>query len=85
MHRDTVFIVDDDTSVRDSLSLLFSLRGYATATFGNAEEFLGALRPDWRGCVVTDLQMPGMSGIELQARLMRRSPRLCGLAGRQTT
>lgn len=38
MHRDTVFIVDDDPSIRDALSLLVSLRGYATATFASAEE-----------------------------------------------
>jgi len=47
MHRDTVFIVDDDASVRDSLSLLVSLRGYVTATFSSAETFLSALQPDW--------------------------------------
>ena len=44
MHRETVFIVDDDPSVRDALSLLLSLRGYATATFASAEDFLAAAR-----------------------------------------
>jgi FixJ family two-component response regulator len=66
MHRDTVFVVDDDASVRDSLSLLLSLRGYATATFASAEDFLAAVQPQWRGCVVLDIRMPGMSGLELQ-------------------
>ena len=70
MHRDTVFIVDDDASVRDALSLLLSLRGYVSATFANAEDFLGALQPDWRGCVVVDIRMPGMSGLELQRCLL---------------
>lgn len=69
MHRDTVFIVDDDPSVRDALSLLLSLKGHVTATFDSAESFLAALRPDWHGCVVLDIRMPGMSGLELQQRL----------------
>ncbi len=76
MHRDTVFIVDDDASVRDSLSLLLSLRGYATATFGSAEDFLAAVRPEWRGCVVLDIRMPGMSGLELQRSLRDSCPHL---------
>lgn len=66
MHRETVFIVDDDASVRDALALLLSLRGYATAVFANAEDFLAARQATWRGCVVLDIRMPGMSGLELQ-------------------
>jgi FixJ family two-component response regulator len=69
MHRETVFVVDDDASVRDALSLLLSLRGHATATFASAEDFLAALQGDWRGCVVLDIRMPGLSGLELQRRL----------------
>lgn len=75
-HRETVFIVDDDASVRDSLSLMLSLQGYASATFASGEDFLNALRPDWQGCVVADIRMPGMSGLELQASLKGRSPQL---------
>lgn len=74
MHRDTVFIVDDDASVRDALSLLLSLRGYTTATFASAEDFLSAIRPEWRGCVVLDIRMPGMSGLELQRCLLDGGP-----------
>jgi len=70
MPRDTVYIVDDDVSVRDALSLLLSLRGYVTATFASAEDFLSAIRPDWRGCIVLDIRMAGMSGLELQRRLL---------------
>jgi FixJ family two-component response regulator len=76
MHRDVVFIVDDDASVRDALSLLLSLHGHATATFASAEDFLAALQPDWRGCVVADIRMPGLSGLELQRQLAERGPRL---------
>jgi FixJ family two-component response regulator len=76
MHRETVFIVDDDPSVRDALSLLLSLRGYATATFASAEDFLAALKTTWRGCVVLDIRMPGLSGLELQKQLLEYKPRL---------
>jgi FixJ family two-component response regulator len=71
--RLTVFIIDDDASVRDSLALMLGLEGYRTALFADAEAFLAAWRPDWAGCVVSDLRLPGVSGIELQAELARRS------------
>jgi two-component system, LuxR family, response regulator FixJ len=69
VHRRTIFIVDDDASVRDSLALLLSLRGYATAVFASAEDFLSALGPHWGGVLVVDIRMPGMSGLELQGRI----------------
>jgi RNA polymerase sigma factor (sigma-70 family) len=75
-HRETVFIVDDDASVRDSLSLMLSLQGYATATYASAEDFLRILQPDWHGCVIADIRMPGMSGLELQESLRSRLPHL---------
>jgi RNA polymerase sigma factor (sigma-70 family) len=70
--RLVVHIVDDDAAVRDSLSLLFSLRGFPTATFASAEDFLEAVRPDWAGCVMADIRMPGMSGLDLQHALAAR-------------
>lgn len=76
MHRETVFVVDDDSSVRDALSLLLSLRGYPTATFASAEDFLAAVQPEWRGCLILDIRMPGMSGLELQRRLVDKGPTL---------
>lgn len=72
----TVYIVDDDSAVRDSLSLLLSLRGYRTASFASAEDFLAALRPAWAGCVLADIRMPGLSGLELQRVLIDRGVRL---------
>ena len=72
----TVYIVDDDASVRDSLALMLGLAGYATAAFADAESLLAAWSPEWKGCVVTDLRLPGASGIELQAELLRRGSRL---------
>jgi two-component system response regulator FixJ len=75
-HRRTVFIVDDDASVRDALSLLLSLRGYATAVFACAEDFLKALSPSWQGCVLADIRMPGMSGLDMQVVLESRGSKL---------
>jgi two-component system, LuxR family, response regulator FixJ len=67
-----VFVVDDDASIRDALSLLISLKGLRAAVFGSAEDFLAVYDTSWRGCLLTDLKMPGLSGLELQARLKER-------------
>lgn len=66
----TVFIVDDDASVRDALSLLLSVRGYRTAVFSGPEGFLNAWQASWMGCLLIDIRMPGMDGLSLQARLI---------------
>jgi FixJ family two-component response regulator len=68
----TVFLIDDDPGVRDSLALLLSLKGLRTQPFANAESFIATYQPDWAGCVLTDLRMPGMTGLELQAALRER-------------
>lgn len=74
--RLTVFVVEDDASVRDSLALMLGLSGYAAALFPDAEGFLSAWRPDWAGCVVADLRLPGLSGTGLQAELRAKGSRL---------
>jgi len=74
--RLTVYIVDDDASVRDSLALMLGLSGYSTALFADAEAFLAAWQPQWSGCVVADLRLPGRTGIELQAELRARGASL---------
>ena len=66
----TVFIVEDDQAVRDALGLLLGLRGYPVAMFADAESFLRACRPEWRGCLLADVRMPGMDGISLQKTLL---------------
>ncbi len=71
-----VYVVDDDASVRDSLALMLGLAGYATRLFADAESFLAAFDPAWSGCVVADLRLPGMSGIELQGRVRERGSAL---------
>jgi len=72
----SVFIVDDDDAVRDSLALLLGLRGFATECHASAEAFLATLTPAHRGCVLLDLRMPGMSGLEAQAVVAERNPSL---------
>src|SRR5574341_255294 len=67
-----VYVVDDDASIRDSLALMLGLAGYATRLFADAESFLVAFEPGWAGCVVADLRLPGLSGLELQARVRSR-------------
>ena len=76
VHRQTVFIVDDDSAVRDALGLLFSIEGYPTAVFACAEDFLRAIQPNWRGVVVADIRMPGLSGLEMQEALANHPSRL---------
>jgi two-component system, LuxR family, response regulator FixJ len=68
----TVFVVDDDAGVRDALSLLISLKGMRAAVFASADDFLAVYDPAWRGCLLTDLKMPRMNGIELQQALRER-------------
>jgi FixJ family two-component response regulator len=68
----TVHIVEDDPSMRASLARLVGDGGYQLALFASAEEFLAAARPDLAGCVLLDLRLPGMSGLELQERLVQR-------------
>jgi FixJ family two-component response regulator len=65
----TVFIVDDDDAVRDSLSMLFKSVGLVAECFASATDFLEAYDPDRAGCLVLDVRMPGLSGIDLQHRL----------------
>lgn len=68
-HAGTVFVVDDDASFLRSVSRLLSAVGYTVQTFESAQEFLSRLTPEMSGCVVADLQMPGMNGLELQDAL----------------
>lgn len=76
MSDPTIYIVDDDNSVRDSLSLLLNFRGFRTREFASAEDFLAAWKTDWRGCLLLDLRMTGMDGLALQQVLGERGSRL---------
>ena len=68
----TVFIVEDDAAVRDSLGLLLGLQGFRTQSFSCAEDFLRIYQPSWAGCLLLDVRMPGMNGLELQESLRRQ-------------
>jgi RNA polymerase sigma factor (sigma-70 family) len=74
--RLTVFVIDDDAAVRDSIALMLGLAGYRTSVFADAEAFLAAWKEDWAGCVVADVRLPGLSGIELQGMLRTRGTAL---------
>jgi len=71
----TVHIVDDDTSFRTAVGRLLEASGYRVAAYESGEELL-ARPPSGPGCILLDLQMPGLSGLELQARLADLAPLL---------
>jgi FixJ family two-component response regulator len=64
-----IVIVDDDDAVRGAIGGLLRSMGHQVATFATAEDFLNSKRLSETSCLITDVQMPGMSGIDLQARL----------------
>jgi len=68
----TVFVVDDDEGVRNSLRFLLKSVGLATRALGSASEFLDGYKASQPGCLVLDVRMPGMSGLELQQQLNLR-------------
>ena len=70
------FIVDDDEPIRDSLGWLLQSRGVANVSFASGEEFLAEWHGDLAGCLLLDIRMPGMGGIELFDRLLEAGCRL---------
>ena len=72
----TVFVVDDDSSTRELLAWLMKRHGIRAEIFPDARSFLSVCRPDTRGCLVLDLNMPGMSGLDLQKCLKERGVEL---------
>ncbi len=71
-----ISIVDDDESVREATKGLVRSLGYGAATFASAEEFLESDRLRETSCLITDVQMPGIDGVELQKRLLADGHRL---------
>ena len=69
----TVFVVDDDEGMRKGLRFLLESTGYDVETLESAREFLDVYRPSMRGCVLLDVRMPGMSGLELQEHLRSKN------------
>lgn len=72
----TVFVVDDDASVRDSLCLLLGLHGWRTVCFDSAENFLKVFNDEWAGCILLDIRMSGMDGLTLLHEINMRSNQL---------
>ena len=66
-----VFVIDDDEDVRTSLKSLFKSVGLYVELFGSADEFLESQRPDAPSCLVLDVRLPGISGLELQTELAK--------------
>lgn len=75
MNQDTacVYIVEDDEAVRESLQLVLESIGYRVAIYESANRFIDAWNSDMAGCLVLDIRMPGMNGMELQRRLNERN------------
>jgi FixJ family two-component response regulator len=71
-----VFVVDDDASVREALSSLIESTGMRVETFASAQEFLRNKRPETPACLVLDVRLPGLSGLELQRKLAPARMRL---------
>jgi FixJ family two-component response regulator len=67
-----VFVIDDDASMREAISRLLHAIGLTIRTFGSAREFLGTRLPDIPACVVLDVRLPGLSGLDLQREMVER-------------
>ena len=72
----TVFVVDDDVSVREALRNLLRSVGLKVETFGTAREFLECKSPDTPGCLILDVRLPGESGLDLQSDLLKANVRM---------
>jgi FixJ family two-component response regulator len=68
--KPTIFVIDDDASMRRALTYLLQSAGYKVETHSSAEEFLRREHYDGVGCIILDVQMPGLSGMDLQEKLM---------------
>jgi FixJ family two-component response regulator len=71
-----VYVVDDDASSRQSLEFLIRASGYAVRAFSSSKDFLASARPEIPACLVLDVRMPGLTGLQLQGELAKRGVRL---------
>jgi FixJ family two-component response regulator len=76
LRSEPVFIVDDEPAVLDGLRLMLSTFGYACRTYASAEDFLAAVPAGSNGCLIADIRLPGMSGLDLQRELAHRGYQL---------
>lgn len=73
MTKGTIFIVDDDAAVRDSLAALLEAEGFAVEAFESAKTFLAGYAPKDACCVIADIRMPDMDGLQLQEEIIQRA------------
>ena len=83
MKNTNLFIVDDEAAIRDALALLTSMAGASVSVFSNAEDFLRVINTDSTGCVILDIYLGGMSGLQVLEQAICRSIRCC--AGQSST
>ena len=69
-----VYVVDDDTSAREGVARLIRSAGFVAKTFESGEEFLATPRPHMPSCLVLDVNLPGLNGLDLQERLAQSRP-----------
>lgn len=74
--RQVVFVIDDDAAIRDAMRALLDADGKPNAAYESADEFLEARTSGARGCIILDIRLPGMGGLELQDELHRRGSTL---------
>ena len=67
-----VYVMDDDASVRTSLSRLMRVSGFEVEAFGSPEDFLAKVSPDWVGCILLDMTLPRLNGLVVQQRLAEK-------------
>lgn len=72
IEKTTIFVIDDDESVRKAISLLLKSEGYETETYESAESFLNSRKYHGTGCIVLDIKMKNMTGLELQEKLLEK-------------
>ena len=71
-----VYVIEDDPHARDSIRALIASMGLRAAVFASAEEFLQQFQESWHGCLVLDMRLPGLSGLDLQQQLTQIHSRL---------
>ena len=76
MKNTNLYIVDDEAAIRDALALLTSMAGASVSVFSNGEDFLRVINTDTTGCVILDIYLGGMSGLQVLEQVKERAPHL---------
>ena len=76
MKNTNLYIIDDEAAIRDALALFTSMAGFSVSVFSNAEDFLSVINKDSTGCVILDIYLGGMSGLQMLEQVKARAPHL---------